>query len=502
MREKKAEKGKSFTRRDFLKTTGGAAALAGVGATGLILNPREANATELPKKWDKDVDVVVVGCGGAGMLAAIEAADVGAKTLVLESEPVRSGSSPLSGGVLTLCETELEPGSRDELFADLMEAHHQDSMAELSRVYVDNAGETYRRLKEVGVKFTGASYFSHMKKPWGHTVTTAGEMCSTLERAVRKRGVEILLKTRGRRLIRSENKRVLGIEVESKGKKQYFRARKAVVLGTGGFTRNPELAKNFGRPGAEEVVPTTGLGSRGDGLIMGWDLGADMTYMSLGVGPTAPADKVTKKTVLTFYSGAIIVNKEGKRFHRESELYTDICWTGLKQTDVLMIQLYDAKIKEALTGTALGNLMEGCKEHQARSITELASELREVCGLNVDGMIKTVADYNATVVAGHDPEFGRKHLVGISGNLVKIDTPPYYAVVSVPGTTHFNGGLFINADMQVKDVYGDIIPGLYAAGEVTGGFHGAGYMSGSALGMAIIYGRIAGKNAAAEKPWS
>jgi fumarate reductase flavoprotein subunit len=143
--------------------------------------------------------------------------------------------------------------------------------------------------------------------------------------------------------------------------------------------------------------------------------------------------------------------------------------------------------------------MKGCKELQAGSLQELADALNKASGMNAAAMVDTVNKYNGYVDAGKDPEFDRKNLVGTSGKLVKIDTAPFYAVISVPGTTHYNGGLKVTPQMQVLNVFGEKIPGLYAAGEVTGGFHGKGYVSGSAVGMAVIYGRIAGINAAKEK---
>ena len=494
------KKDHSVSRRSVLKGAVGLGAMAAAtSAVGLSLTSGRAEAAILPKKWDKVVDVVVVGAGGAGLFAAIEAADTGAKTIFLESEPMRLGSTPISGGIYAACETDMQPGSRDELFADLMASHRQDCDPALVRAYVDNASETYKRMKELGVKFTRVSSWAHMKKPWGHDTSSAAEMCATLENAAKKKGAQLLLNTRGKRLLVNPDNRVMGIEVESKGKKQYYKAKKGVVLATGGFTRNPELAKNFGRPGSEKIFPLTGIGSRGDGLIMGWGLGSSMTYMTIGVGPTAPGDKETGATDITFYAGSIIVNKNGKRFFRESEGYSDICWAGLQQPDVLMIQIYDAKVKKALVGTPLGNLMKGAKEYEAPTLAELGAILQKACGMNAEAMVETVNKYNGYVEVGSDPEFGRKNLVGISGQLVKIDTPPFVALISVPGTTHFNGGLKVNPRMQVLDVYGQAISGLYAAGEVTGGFHGSGYMSGSAVGMALIFGRIAGKNIAAEK---
>jgi len=441
----------------------------------------------------------VVSAGGAGLFASIEAADRGSKTVILESDPVRLGSSPISGGIVTLCETEMQPGKRDELFADLMASHCQDCDAELVWAYVDYSAESYKRMKEMGVKFTRVSSWSGMKKPWGHDASSAADLCNALESAAKKKKVEILLNTRGQRLVVNPSGQVVGVEAVSCRKKIYLRAKKGVVLATGGFTRNPVLAKKFGSSGAEKIFPLTGIGSRRDGLIMGWALGSDMTYMNVGVGPTAPAEKETGKTIIAFYAGAIIVNKTGKRFYRESEIYSDICWAGLKQPDVLIVQIFDAKIKKALEGTPLGNLLKGAKEYQADTIKDLGVALAKAAGVNADALAETVGKYNGYVDAGSDPKFGRTNLVGTSGKLVKIDTAPFYAIISVPGTTHYNGGLRINTKMQVINVFGEVIPDLYAAGEVTGGFHGAGYMSGSALGMALIYERIAGINAAKEK---
>ena len=484
------------TRRNFIK---GTAAVGALAAGGTLLSIKDAVAAPVPKKWDAQTDVLVLGAGGAGLLAAIEAADAGAKALVLESEPVRAGSTPISGGIVTMCQTEMQPGNCEELFADLRKAHRNDDDPEMVRAYVNNCSSTYKRLVDSGVKFKKVSSWSGMSKPWGHEASSAAEMCNALEATAKKKGVNILLNTRATRLVVNPKGRIVGVEATSRGRKRYYGAKKAVVIATGGFTRNPELAKNFGRPGAEKIFPLTGIGSRGDGLIMGWALGSNMTYMTDGVGPTAPADKETGKTIISFYAGAIIVNKNGKRFYRESEIYSDICWAGLLQPDVLMVQVYDAKIRKALEGTALGNLMKGCKELQAGSLQELADALNKASGMNAAAMVDTVNKYNGYVDAGKDPEFDRKNLVGTSGKLVKIDTAPFYAVISVPGTTHYNGGLKVNPQMQVLNVFGEKIPGLYAAGEVTGGFHGKGYVSGSAVGMAVIYGRIAGINAAKEK---
>ncbi len=449
----------------------------------------------------ENADVIVIGAGVAGLFAAVEAAEMDASVVLLESQPEIGGSSRLSGGYVTLCETELEPGSRDELLADLDEAHHHDSHFELSRVYTENSADTYLRLKDLGVEFIGTMHFSHMSKPWAHEPGGIGggaELVLKLEKAAKRRGVKILASTRARRLVLNEQGRVTGVEVSQDGSINVLRARRAVVLTTGGFTRNPELIKEHGKAGAEKITPLTGPGSLGDGLLMGRDINAATTYLDIGVAPTGPVDPVMNAMSLVNYKGAILVNKNGQRFCRESDVYLDLSWAGLKQPETLMIQIYDAAIRRDYMQWKLAHVLGLCRETKAGTLEELGAALHASHGVDAQGLRRTVATYNRYVEAGRDPDFDRTHCVGTAGDLRPLLEPPFYAAVLVPGTTHFNGGLRVNRNMQVINAQGDIILGLYAAGEVTGGFHGAGYMSGSFLGSSLIFGRIAGKNAADE----
>ncbi len=447
------------------------------------------------------VDVVVIGAGVAGLFAAVEAAEMDASVMLLESQPEIGGSSRLSGGYVALCETELEQASRDELLADLDEAHHHDSQFELSRVYTENSADTYLRLKDLGVEFISTMQFSHMSKPWAHEPGGIGggaELVMKLEKAARRRGVKILTSTRARGLLRNEKGRVVGVEISRDGRRSVLRARRAVVLTCGGFTRNPELIEQYGRAGAEKITPLTGAGSLGDGLLMGKDINADTTYLEIGVAPTGPVDPVMNAMSLVNYKGAILVNKNGQRFCRESDVYLDLSWAGLKQPDTLMIQVYDAEIREDYMRWKLAHVLGLCREIKADSIEGLGAELNASHDVDSEGLLRTVAAYNGYAESGHDPDFERVHCVGTAGKLRPISKAPFYAAVLVPGTTHFNGGLRISRNMQVVDTEGDVILGLYAAGEVIGGFHGAGYMSGSFLGSSLIFGRIAGRNAADE----
>lgn len=446
-------------------------------------------------------DVVIVGSGAAGLMAAVEAADAGARVLVLESEPKTGGSTRLSGAYVALCETALQPASREEFLADLIESHHFDCREPLSKLYADEAASTWRRLEDLGVHFIRTFQFAHMSKPWAHELSGehmggGAEIVTALEAATRKKGVEIATSTRATRLI-IERGRVTGV-VAQRGNRQVQYSAGSVLLASGGFTRNDDLIRNFGRPGADAILPMTGEGSRGDGLIMGMGVGAGLDYMTAGIAPTAPADPETGNGVMVIYAGAIAVNRDGRRFCRESDLYIDTCWAALAQPQSDFLQIYDRRMRENYAATMMGKVLTGFQEIGVGTLAELGTEIGRR-GFNAEATLATVAKYNAAVKAGHDDEFSRTNLVGASGALLPIEEPPFYAVHCRAGTTHFNGGLTVDTDMAVLDVFGDPIPGLFAAGETTGGFHGAGYMSGTFVGMALIFGRVAGRNAAAAR---
>lgn len=450
---------------------------------------------------DERVDVVVIGSGAAGLLAALEAVEAGASVVVLEREPEVGGSTKLAGGYVALCETDLQSGTKEELLADLMESHHFDCDERLSRLYVDLAPETYVRLKQLGIVFAGVQFFAHMTKPWAHVLATGGlgggaQIVEGLHKAAIGAGAQIHVLHRARRLIR-EGGRVVAVDVEHDGEIRRVHAMRGVIIATGGFTRNPELVKNYGRPGTERIVPITGPGSFGEGLMMAQEHGAGTSYIGCGVAPTGPVEPTTAEGNLTCYAGGIIVNKEGRRFVDESSSYLDISWAGLDQTEVKMIQIYDSEILRAYRSTMLGQVITGGKMFMADTLEVLLADVAADCGLDAAEALASVQRYNHAVKTGVDEECGRRHLLGESGVLVKIEHPPYVAAVTVPGTTHFNGGLHVDDEMRVCDVWGSSIPGLYAAGEVTGGFHGSGYLSATFIGMALIFGRVAGRNAAA-----
>jgi len=496
MKEKEPDREKGLSRRNFVKVSAlGLAAIAGLGA-------RDAFA-KVPRKWDQEADIVIVGAGGAGFAAAIEAARAGAKVIILEKTPTVGGSTRLCGGALAFAGTDLQASKNvkdgnDLLKKDLLTVGGNMNDPVQVQAYLDNQLATYEWLKKLGVKFVQLTIASGMSAPRAHQVVPP-DVIKILGDTAKASGAVLLMQTAASRLILDEKTgRIRGVLVEQRGRKLNFGARKAVVLTSGGFSFNRDLLARFVPP-MSKARAMVGLGSHGDGLKMAWGCGADLVDMpyiksTFGYHPDCTS---TKQRAHIYYKGAIIVNKEGKRFVNESISYKLLGDAALVQTGAVAYSVWDAKVREASKGDALSPV-EGLEKQglvfQAPTIAELAAKI----GVPPKALEETVKDYNSGIDRGSDA-FGRKTLTSGFGKPTKIENAPYSAFLSTGVILGTYGGIRIDGKARVLNIYGETIPGLFAAGEITGGMHGAAYMTGSAFGKAVIFGRIAGINAAREK---
>jgi len=487
---------KGLSRRNFVKVSAlGLAAIAGLGAKDVF--------AKVPRKWDSEWDVVIVGAGGAGFAAAIEAARAGARVLILEKTPAVGGSSLLCGGALAFAGTDLQAGknvkdSGELLKKDLLKVGENVNDPVQLQAYLDNQLDTYEWLKKLGVKFTQLTIASGMSVPRAHQVIPP-DVIKIMGDAAKGSGAVLMMQTAAARLILDEKTgRIRGVLAEQRGKKINCGARKGVVLASGGFSLNRDILARFVPP-MSKARAMVGLGCQGDGLKMAWGCGADlvdMPYIKATFG-YHPQSTSTKQRAHIYYKGAIIVNKEGKRFVNESISYKLLGDAALVQTDAVAYSLWDEKVRQASKGDALSPVMELEKQglvFQAPTIGELAARI----GAPPKALEATVNDYNSGIDRGADA-FGRKTLTSGFGKPTKIENPPYYAFLSTGVILGTYGGIRIDGKARVLTIYGESVPGLFAAGEITGGMHGAAYMTGSAFGKALIFGRIAGKNAAKEK---
>ena len=311
------------------------------------------------------------------------------------------------------------------------------------------------------------------------------------------RSVRLLTSSRAIRLERDGTGRVDAVVVDMPDGRRRVAARRNVVLASGGFTRNRDLMFNFGGPESLRLMPISGAGSRGDGLIMAMGLGAATSFISAGVAPTGPVEPISGKGSLIAYGGAVLLNSKGRRFANEAAMYSEVSRTALKQNDATIFQIYDDAVRETYSRSMWGRVLTGFPEFKADSLGELLDRIAREHRFDAEAARDALLKYNEYVGQGNDPEFGRNHLVGETGRPTPIARPPFYGVVTVPGTTQNNGGLKVDGDLRVVDVFGDPINGLYAAGEIIGGFHGNGYLAGTHIGMALVFGQIAGRKAAA-----
>lgn len=448
-------------------------------------------------------DLVVLGSGIAGQTAATSAAEAGLRVVLLEKTDRLGGSSAMSGGFFAFSGTDEQAAegvadSAGLFLRDMIESGQRLSDRSLLEAYLDRQHETYRWLKDHGVTFRALEISSGQSAPRSHNCVIT-EVLATLHRAFTERGGDTRLNHRASRLVREESGRVTGVLVDSVEGERLFTGRVGVVVATGGFSRGTDLMKIFA-PDQLAAIPYGGVGNTGDGLKMAWKLGAgmaDMSHVAGTFGSHPETGEEFHELLTAYYMGAIIVNKNGRRFVDESRSYKVLGRAVLGQRDGLGFEIFDANIRaKSVPGIPLRDIdmLEDIGHvHKASTLSELA----DIAGIDSTGLVDTVTRYNAAVRGEQPDEVGRTSLCNGVGQLAVLDKPPFYAYPAKSLMTTTYCGLTITPAGQVIDVDGDVIDGLYAIGEVTGGFHGAAYMTGTSLGKGAVFGRIVAQHAAA-----
>ncbi|MBO9353542.1 FAD-dependent oxidoreductase [Bordetella petrii] len=461
-----------------------------------------------PARPADQADVIVCGGGLAGYCAALAALQEGHRVLMLEKLDEVGGSTLISGGAMAFAGTDeqLAAGISDSdalLLSDLQKVGGGRNDPLLLQAYAAAQLDTYRWLKQHGVRFHSVQLGGGQSVPRSNRVDTE-QMIAALDNSARATGrFELRRNTQAQRLRHIGHDGGLELLVaEGAAPARPLRARHGIVLATGGFSRSEEWLGVFA-PLQTRALRIGGRGNTGDGLRMGMALGAnlrDMGYVrgTFGVHPSSGTEQ--RLLIHAIFKGGIAVNLDGRRFVDESVSYKisgDAC---LEQRDALAYQIFDAGIMAlSVPGVTTSDFQDALASGhlvQADSIAALAGQL----GIDAAALTATLDRYNRDVAQyGRDTEFGRDGLANHYGALCRIDTAPFYAYASTSAVLATYAGLAIDAQARVLDVYGDPIPGLYAAGEVTGGFHGAAYMTGSSLGKSAVFGRIAGHQAAAPR---
>ncbi|MGK5114600.1 FAD-dependent oxidoreductase [Geodermatophilus sp. CPCC 205506] len=448
-------------------------------------------------------DLVVVGSGIAGQTAATSAAEAGLSVVLLEKTEELGGSSAMSGGWFAFSGTDEQAaeGIEDsaELFLDdLLEVGEHRNDRSLLEAYLAHQEETYRWLKSHGVVFREVEISSGQSARRSHNAAIK-DVLADLHRDFTAQGGQTRFNHRATLLVREASGRVTGVVAQTPEGETLITGRAGVVLATGGFSRGTEMLKVFA-PEQLAAIPYGGRGNTGDGLRMAWKLGAgmaDMSSVSGTYGSHPDTGEDFHELLTAYYMGAVIVNKDGKRFVDESQDYKTLGRVVLNQPDGLGFEVFDAKVRamshRGIPLKDIDTLEDIGHVHKAETLEELAV----LAGIHPSALAATVARYNAAVAGEVPDEMGRTSLCNGVGDLLPIDTAPFYAYPAKSLMTTTYCGVTINPSGQVVDVDGDVIEGLYAIGEVTGGFHGAAYMTGTSLGKGAVFGRIVAAHAAA-----
>ncbi len=491
--------GATLSSTGFLQAV--ANAFEKTGASSELLIAKEAPASD--EKADRyDADVIVVGAGGAGLTAAITAAENGAKVIVLEKMNNTGGNTLISGGEMAAPGNWLQEGegiedSAEQFYQDILTGGDNENDPELVRVLADNAMDAAIWLRDdVKVQFEDYMLFfgGHSVKRSLVPLNASGvELIEKLQAKAESLGVEIHTNTPAVELIQ-ENGKVTGVKAESDGKEITYNASKSVVLATGGFGSNLEMRIANNPQMDEKILSTNSVGSTGDGITMAEALGAqtvDMQYIQ--TYPTCDPETGTLLYVgdVRLEGRAILVNLEGKRFVEELERRDVISLAVTQQTGGVSYMFWDEASMQASGVNAsykkeYDNLIERGILVKADTVEEAAAHF----GIDAAELQDTIDRYNQYCADGKDLEFNKR------GELTAFTDGPYYIMKTTPAIHHTMGGLKINTNAQVLDTNNEVIPGLYAAGEVTGDIHGTNRLGSDAIADITVFGRIAGENAA------
>jgi len=512
-RQDKSRNRMSVSRRGVLQT--GAAFAAGAGA--LAVTTTAATSAGIPESWDESYDVVVIGSGFAGLSAAYEARMAGASVVVLEKMPSLGGNSVISGGYWSVAGTPLQEeqgieDSPERLLEDMLAAGLDMNHVELARkVASESLDSLMWSIEEIGVE-----YREGLVHLGGHSVarsyyTAVGNGSGIIRPLIgrlRENGVEPRTTVALQRLLRDADGRVKGVAVrdgvpfpdDGSGEIRHIKAGKAVVLAAGGFG-NDVTFRMLQDPRLEGGFSSTNQpGSTAEALREALNIGCtpiQLSWIQL-LPPLSPDERGFGLGfvfgVMTTVHGIWIDTLTGERFINEIADRKTRADAMLRVGDET-IAIADADGAERIEAELMEQLLERGVVRRFDTLAELA----EAYGMAPDTLEETIAGWNAAVEAGEDPRFGRP----MQRDQAVMDSAPWFAMRLTPKIHHTMGGVAINAEAQALDVStGEVIPGLYCAGEITGGVHGAVRLGGCAYGDSIVFGRTAGRNAADEEEWS
>ena len=494
--------GATFSAKGFIDAVNDAAKKAGVTLAKADKKALKKAARELPKT--SNYDVVVIGAGGAGFSAAITARNAGANVVLLEKMPAVGGNSLISGAEMNVAKNWVQPklGIND----DSPELHAQDTFKggdgkgdmKVINVMTHQALDAAKWCRDyLGVRFEDDNLFffgGHSRKraliPVGHTGT---EFIAKFQAKADELGIPVITNMKAEELIKNKDGRVVGVKATMDGSEYTFNAKGGVVLATGGFGANPEMVKKYNPKIDERFKTTDAPGSTGEALYMAERAGAELVNM--GYIQTYPiCDPLSGAIELIAdarFDGAIMLNQEGKRFVEELQRRDVLSEAILNQTGQYCWVLWNDNIgKISNTVKAHANEYEAFTKQGIMTTCDDLKCIADFTKIPFDQLQKTVKRVSDMAGKGNDKDFNHR------AGLMDMQQGKYYVIKAVPSTHHTMGGVRINEKAEALTAEGKVIPGLWAAGEVTGVTHGTNRLGGNAYTDIIVFGRIAGEAAA------
>lgn len=454
----------------------------------------QARGEQFTEDWQQ-ADIVVIGAGGAGMTAAIQAVQDGVNNVVvLEKMPITGGNTTRATGGLNAAYTQYQKadGIEDsiELFVeDTMKGGKNINDPALVQVLTEGSADAVDWVNEIGgdlsvVGMFGGASVKRIHRP-SDTSAVGPMLVTTLNEELEELGIPVFLQTKAEHILADENGAVYGVEATDRNGNIIGIKCKAVVLATGGFGANSEMVVKY-QPDLTGFCTTNHSGATGDGIVMAEELSAGLTDIGqIQTHPTVNPETTDMYTEGVRGNGAILVNMEGKRFVNELETRDVVSAAILEQTGGQCYMIFDQAVRESLSAIE--------KYISQGIVTEAATpeDLGKAIGIDGTVLAETLTQYGELQAAGSDTEFGREDMAQ------PLNQPKYYAALCAPAVHHTMGGVKINPATEVLKADGTAIPGLFAAGEVVGGVHGANRLGGNAVTDIVVFGRVAGSAAGA-----
>ena len=487
--------GATITSTAFFAALNDCITQAGADPTALVSKAEETAAEDM----EKTADVVIAGAGGAGMTAAITAAQAGKSVIILEKASVTGGNSSYATGGMNAAEThyQAEQGIEDSAelyFEDTMKGGHDLNNPDLVHTLADNSSAAIDWLDSIGaplsnIGLAGGASAMRQHRPVndeGKILSVGSYLVEHLTSTCNDLGVEIIYGAKVDEILMEDGKAV-GLHATGEEGNSITVKAPSVVVATGGFGSNPEMIVKY-RPDLKGYVSTNAPSITGDLIPVLEAINADFVDLEqIQIHPTVVQADGSLISESLRGDGAILLNKEGKRFCNEILTRDVVSGHIIEQPDSFAWLIADEGM------AAESTVIEKYVSKGLMTKCDTVADLAKFISVDEATVQESLDAWKAACDAEKDDAFGRE---GYDALLTDLSHPPYYVVKIAPGIHHCMGGVKINTEAEVIGTDGEVIPGLFAAGEVTGGVHGGNRLGGNAVADFVVFGRIAGENAA------